>query len=212
MNQILFVKDDIESNNKNIEKKKSAYKTLFLFSFIVLIILITLFFYIQYHNQSFSNQSASRLSNSYQIYRLYSNSNSSNIQSQSSYIIDTIEIPKLNISYPILSELTEDLLKVSPCRFYGDIHDNSNLCIAGHNFDNESFFSQIRYLDVNDQVIIVDNNNVSYTFFVFDVYEVDSSDLSPIYQTVNNSDKELTLVTCNNQNNRRIILKALRGK
>ena len=191
MNQILFVKDDVESNNKNIEKKKSAYKTLFLFSFIVLIILITLFFYIQYHNQSFSNQSASRLSNSYQIYRLYSNSNSSNIQSQSSSIIGTIEIPKLNISYPILSELTEDLLKVSPCRFYGDIHDNSNLCIAGHNFDNESFFSQIRYLDVN---------------------EVDSSDLSPIYQTVNNSDKELTLVTCNNQNNRRIILKALRGK
>ena len=91
--------------------------------------------------------------------------------------------------------------------FLCEISDNSNLCIAGHNFDNESFFSRIRTLTKDDKVIVTDESNFKYTFLVFDNYEVDPSDLSPIYQVTSKNKKELTLVTCNNQNNKRIIIK-----
>ena len=32
-----------------------------------------------------------------------------------------IEINKLNISYPILSNMNTELLKIAPCRFYGPL-------------------------------------------------------------------------------------------
>ena len=207
MNQIVFVKDD--NNSKNLKKKRLAFKTQFLFSILMLVFLLAMFFYIRHINQKSSEKNSSYLSNSYQVYRLYSNNND-NYESNSSnpYVIGNIEIPKINISYPILSTLNEDLLKISPCRFYGQISDNSNLCIAGHNFDNDSFFSKINSLVENDEIVITDKTNFKYTFLVFDNYEVDSSDLSPIYSVTGNNKKELTLVTCNNQNDKRIIIKA----
>ena len=205
MNQIVFIKDD---NNKNkIKKKKFVFKVQFLFSIILFCVLVTVFLYFRYANQNNSNKSASNLSNSYQVYRLYANTNSES-SNEAPTIIGNIDIPNINVSYPILSTLSEELLKISPCRFYGDISDNSNLCIAGHNFDNDTFFSKIRYLKNNDQITISDNNNTIYKFLVFDNYEVDSSNLSPIYETTAKYKKELTLVTCNNQNNKRIIIKA----
>ena len=207
MNQIVFIKDD--NNSKELKKKRLAFKTQFLFSIVMLVFLLAMFFYIRHINRKSSEKNSSYLSNSYQVYRLYSDNND-NYEDNSSnpYVIGNIEIPKINISYPILSTLNEELLKISPCRFYGQISDNSNLCIAGHNFDNDSFFSKINSLATNDEIIIIDKSNFKYTFLVFDNYEVDSSDLSPIYSVTGNNKKELTLVTCNNQNNKRIIIKA----
>ena len=106
------------------------------------------------------------------------------------------------------------MLKISPCRFYGDFPNNNNssmnknLCIAGHNYNNKQFFSQIDKLEVNDKIIIVDNFNNEYNFSVIKNYEVKSNDLSPIYENSSNN-YELTLVTCNNMNNNRIIIKAV---
>ena len=34
-------------------------------------------------------------------------------------VIGTIDIEKINVSYPILSDINKDILKISPCRFYG---------------------------------------------------------------------------------------------
>ena len=133
MNQILLVKDNQEKkSNEVISKKKHVFKLQFFFSMAILIILVTLYIYIRYNNQNTSNQYASNLSNSYQVYRLYSNNTNSENNSNIPSIIGNIDIPKINISYPIISTLTDDLLKISPCRFYGDISDNSNLCIASH--------------------------------------------------------------------------------
>lgn len=123
-----------------------------------------------------------------------------------------IEIPKINLYYPIFSDLTEDLLKISPCKFYGDSPDiNGNICIAGHNYDNALFFSKISTLSQNDEIFIYDNNDNQYTYLVYDIYEVPESDLSPIFNYEQN-EKILTLVTCNNFNSNRIIIKAKQKK
>jgi sortase A len=122
-----------------------------------------------------------------------------------------IEIPKINLYYPVFSYLTEDLLKISPCKFYGDTPDiNGNICIAGHNYDNSLFFSKLSTLSPNDEIYIY-NNNIQYTYFVYDIYEVAESDLSPVLNYEPNQ-KTLTLITCNNFNLNRIILKAQQKK
>ena len=119
-----------------------------------------------------------------------------------------IEIPKINLYYPIFSNLTEENLKVAPCKFYGDtLKDKTNICIAGHNYNNEMFFSKINLLEQGDEVFINDNIGTKYTYIVIEKYEVKEDDLSPIFN-YNKNEKILTLITCNNFNNNRFIIKA----
>lgn len=50
-----------------------------------------------------------------------------------------------------------------------------------------------------------------YIYFVYNIYEVKESDLSPIFDYEQN-ERTLTLVTCNNLNLNRIIVKAKQKK
>ena len=206
------------NNKKNFyNKKKSTQKFFnvqFFISLIAILIIITLFLYYKFslnNKENFSNL----LINNYSIAKLYSNINdyvSTNNENSSNSIIGIIEIPKLNISYPVFNELTDELLKISPCKFYGNLPYSSNsndlnLCIAGHNYDNDKFFSNIGELNTNDEIILYDNLNNQFVYTVIKNYEVKYNDLSPIYNNYSNS-YELTLVTCNNFNKNRIIIKA----
>ena len=57
--------------------------------------------------------------------------------------IATINIPKINVEYPIIDgetdsvEETEALLKISPTKFWGqEANEVGNFCIVGHNYRN----------------------------------------------------------------------------
>ena len=122
-------------------------------------------------------------------------------------IIGNIQIPVINLSYPFFSSLDNESLSIFPCRFHGDLPPtNSNLCIAGHNYDNGKFFSNLHLLKIDD-LINIDVNNVIYEYSVFKIYEVNELDLSPIY-SFESDEMQLTLVTCNNLNKKRLIIKA----
>ena len=100
-----------------------------------------------------------------------------------------------------------DSLKIYPCRFHGDLPpDYSNLCIAGHNYDNDKFFSNLSDLTINDEIYL-EIQGKTYVYSVFNMYEVDETDLSPIYSYPDKI-RQLTLVTCNNLNKKRLIVKA----
>ena len=55
--------------------------------------------------------------------------------------------------------------------------------------------------------VLYDNLQNSFHYFVENVYEVNNSDFSPIYDYDKNG-MFLTLITCNNVNNNRIIVRA----
>lgn len=130
------------------------------------------------------------------------------VPENSNGLFGIIEIPKINLYYPVFSELTEDLLKTAPCKFYGGApSSDGNICIAGHNYDNSLFFSKLSSLSQNDEIFIFDNSGVQYVYSVYDLYEVSESDLSPVLNYDAN-EKTLTLITCNNLNSNRIIVKA----
>ena len=236
MNQIINIdlnknidNSDTENNPNNLysipSKKKMSKKTFnvqFFLSIIAIIIITIVFLYYKItlnNEESFANL----LINNYSITKLYSNINtnseSNNVTSNENLapnsIIGIIEIPILNLSYTIFNGLDDELLKTSPCKFYGDFPslsdgfdiNNSNLCIAGHNYDNDKFFSKLKNLNINDQIILYDNFDNKFIYSVIKNYEVKPDDLSPVYSNISDS-YELTLVTCNNFNGNRIIIKA----
>ena len=132
-----------------------------------------------------------------------------NSYTNDSSIIGIINISNLHIYYPIFSTCSEELLKISPCRFSGPMPGKSgNLCIAGHNYDNGKFFSNVSLLKINDEIILSDYTERQFYYFVSDIYEVKNDDLNPIYDFDKNL-KCLTLITCNNVNKNRIIVRAI---
>lgn len=227
MNQIINI-----DFNKNVEqsenttnkinttpsRKKLSKKTFniqFFLSITAILVISFIFVYYKFSLNSKENFS-DLLINNYSITQLYSNNDNNttnNIPLSPDSIIGIIEIPTLNISYPIFNGLTDDLLKTSPCRFSGSLPSESNdsndfnLCIAGHNYDNNKFFSNIKNLNFGDNIILYDYLDNKFTYSVIKNYEVKADDLSPVYQTITNF-HELTLVTCNNFNGNRIIIKA----
>ena len=72
-------------------------------------------------------------------------------------IVGKIKIPSINVDYSILSETSDELLKVSVCKFWGaNPNQIGNLCIAGHNYRNKRFFSKVPTLKVGDIIEITD--------------------------------------------------------
>lgn len=225
MNQIINIdlnknidKPEDSNNQYTFSSKKHSYKKIFniqfFLSIIAIVIISSVFIYYKISLNNKENFS-DLLINNYSITKLYSNNTNDNTntstQLEANTIIGIIEIPKINLSYTIFYGLTDELLKTSPCRFYGDLpytdSSNFNLCIAGHNYDNDKFFSKIKNLNIDDKIYIYDNYDNKYAYSVIKNYEVKSDDLSPVYDTITDS-FELTLVTCNNFNGNRIIIKA----
>ncbi len=199
MNQILFV--------KNNSKKYKIQLT------ISLIILITVFlFWLRYFLSTKSKDNFSdSLLNSFNIERIYSNNDGYTVvelDGNSTTVIGIIEIPNINIKYPILSNISDELLKISPCRFYGPLpNEKGNLCIAAHNYDDDRFFGNLHKLNIGDMINIYDSSNNVTHYYVYDKFESSEKDTSCINQDVH-ALKELTLITCNNLNKNRLIIKS----
>lgn len=125
-----------------------------------------------------------------------------------SNILGTLDIPSLGINYAVFNEYNEELLKDSPCKFYGvNLGEIGNIAIAGHNFDNHTFFSDLDEIEINDEIYLYSNSNKKYTYSVYSCFETSSDDLDVLNTKFINS-KELTLITCNNSNKKRFIVKA----
>lgn len=201
MNQILITK------LITIASKKRYFKVLFIISLIALTIFIA--FFIFYKLKLYNEEQISRtINNNYHVYQLFSSTIKNGTIENDSDILGSIIIPKLDINYTFFAGINEDLLKISPCRFFGDFpNKKNNLCIAGHNYLNNSFFSKINNLELNDLILIKDNNNQHFNYFVFDKFEINEDEISSIMQYPLDH-YELTLLTCNNFNNKRIVIKA----
>jgi len=204
MNQILSTK---------LKKKKKLnsrfFKYQFSISVLIATVLIGFIFYSILSLQKKEKLSDTLIGN-YNIYKLYANYSQDTEEkaSDENNLFGIIEIPKLTLYYPVFSHLNEELLKISPCKFYGDSpKQNGNICIAGHNYNNSMFFSNLTLLTNGDEIYLYDNSGHKYIYKVFKIYEVNESNLSPIFD-YNPSSKELTLVTCNNLNLNRFIVKA----
>ena len=121
-----------------------------------------------------------------------------------------IHIPKINVSYPIINDYSEENLNIAPTKFTGpEPNTIGNFVIVGHNNWNKSFFSNLHKLEKGDIVELTDMNYKKLTYKVQDKYKVEQNDFSCIDQNTNGN-IELTLLTCiKHQKNKRLIIKCI---
>jgi len=125
------------------------------------------------------------------------------------YTIGVINIPKIGVNYPILSETSVASLKIAPGKFWGpDPNQEGNLCIAGHNYRNNQFFSKVPNLQNGDTIEITDLTGKTLEYTVYDKYIVTPEDTNCTSQ-ITNGRTEITLITCTNDNKLRHIIKAV---
>ena len=127
---------------------------------------------------------------------------------QEYYTVAIINIPSIGVNYPILNTTTDELLKISPCYFWGPKpNEVGNFCIVGHNYRNSKFFSKVPTLGIGDIIEITDLTGGTLQSSIYDKYVVDPSDVSCTSQRTN-GDKEITVITCTNDSSQRVIVKA----
>ena len=67
-----------------------------------------------------------------------------NVQYKGYNVVGIISIPKINIEYPIIDKTSDEAMKVSITKYWGNnVNDEGNLTMAGHNyFDGTSLGKQ----------------------------------------------------------------------
>lgn len=127
---------------------------------------------------------------------------------QEYHTVAIVNIPSIGVNYPVLNTTTDELLKISPCYFWGPKPNQiGNYCIVGHNYRNSKFFSKVPTLENGAIIEITDLTGKTLKYSVYDKYLVDPSDVSCTSQRTNGK-KEITLITCTNDSSQRVIVKA----
>lgn len=122
--------------------------------------------------------------------------------------VGIVKIPKLNITYPILSKTTDELMKVAPCKFHGaNPNEVGNLCIIAHNYRRKGvFFSDVPELVPGDIVEIQDLSQRTIQYEVYDVHTVMPNNVEDTTQKTNGK-REVTLITCTDDSKQRFIVR-----
>lgn len=103
--------------------------------------------------------------------------------------VGTIELPRFEITLPVMDGWSYKNLKIAPCRYGGSPYLN-NLIICAHNYNRH--FGQIKNLKIDDTVIFTDvrGNAFSYHVVQLEVLNPYDTDLMKA------GDWDLTLFTC----------------
>ena len=127
---------------------------------------------------------------------------------QEYYTVAIVNIPSIGVNYPILNTTTDELLKISPCYFWGPKpNEVGNYCIVGHNYRNTKFFSKVPNLTNGDIIELTDLKGRTVKYSVYDKYVVEPTDVSCTSQRTN-GETEITLITCTNDSSQRVVVKA----
>lgn len=123
--------------------------------------------------------------------------------------VGKIEIPQTGVDIPILNQVTVGGMKHAPCLLYatGELNQNGNNLIVGHNFRNGTIFSNNKNLKLGDKIYVttLDGNRVEYT--IYDKFITTAEDVSYIKRDTNNK-PEITLSCCTDDDEYRIIILA----
>ncbi len=127
---------------------------------------------------------------------------------QEYYTAAVLNIPKLGINYPVLSDTSVELLKISLNKYWGpEANEVGNYCIVGHNYKNTKFFSKLNELSNGDEIELTDLTGRTLRYRIYDSYIVEPTDVSCTSQLTRGK-KEVTLITCANNGKQRLIVKA----
>lgn len=117
-----------------------------------------------------------------------------------------IEIPSINLQYPVLTVATDSSMKISVGILYGvGLNQIGNTVIMGHNYRNGSLFSKNDNIKNGDEIFITDITGVRIKYIVYNKYYTTSTDFE--YGTRDTAGtREITLESCTDDGRSRIIV------
>ena len=123
-------------------------------------------------------------------------------------VIGIINIPKIELEYPILEETTKATMKISISKYWGkEINSFGNVSLAGHNNYDGTMFGKNKKLEIGDLIELTDLSNNTIEYEIYDIFSTDPNDVT-ILQTTDSKIREVTLITCTNGRAERLIIKA----
>lgn len=121
-------------------------------------------------------------------------------------ISGTIEIPKTNVKYPIITEVSKKAIETAVAIQYGPGPNlPGNTVIVGHNYRNGLFFSNNKKLNNGDVIYITDNSGTKLKYTIYNKYETTPEDTDYMVRDTQGA-KEISLSTCTDNSKARLIL------
>ena len=230
MNQILVTEKVYVT--PDLKRKKRLYKIEFCLSILLICLLSSLYIYGAYDrdkSEEVSQQILSNIDNTIKIQdendimvlvlddtvqevedeNLHDDVNAKTYTAESgkTYTTDAVlSIPKLDIQYPVLSETSVELLKVSLNKYWGpNPNEIGKYCIVGHNYRNSLFFSNNKKLANGDNIYITDNSGTKVKYVIYNKYETTPEDTDYMLRDTAGK-KEISLSTCTDDSSKRLII------
>ena len=121
-------------------------------------------------------------------------------------MVGTIEIPTINLKYPVLEEASKSAIEVAVAVYYGPgLNEVGNTTIVGHNYRNGTFFSNNKKLVEGDKVYITDNSGNKITYVIYKTYTTAPED-SDYLDRDTQGKREISLLTCTDDTKSRLII------
>lgn len=123
-------------------------------------------------------------------------------------VIAILNIPSLEIEYPVLSSTSKELLKVSLNKYWGPNPNRpGNFCILGHNYNDSRFFGKLNRIENGDIIQLTDMSGEMVEYSVYDTYIV-NPDNTDCTSQLTDGKTEITLITCTATGKQRFVVKA----
>ena len=130
----------------------------------------------------------------------------SNVKYKGYTVIGAIQIPKINVKYPIVDDTSVGAMEKAIVFLYGPgLNQVGNSVIIGHNYRNGGFFGNNKKLVEGDKIYITDalGNKLEYTI----TKKYITSDVDFDYASRDTKGKrEISLSTCTNDPAKRLVI------
>lgn len=124
-------------------------------------------------------------------------------------VVGLIEIPAIDIKLPIIGKWSYPLLKISICRYTGPLpNSKGHLVLLGHNYKSGAHFGNLKKLKKGAEIFLTDTaTNTRLRYEVYEIKTIRPDDFDALKES--RGDFGLTLLTCQNDGNDRMILRCV---
>lgn len=127
-------------------------------------------------------------------------------------VIAKLVIESLSLDLPVIGEVSDAALKVSPCLYMGPSSPAypGNIVIVGHNNRNKTHFGHLNELKAGSTVLLSDKYGTEYRYEVYDTETIGPNEVDAL--EIYEGEYGLALVTCADQGKNRLLVRCRRGE
>lgn len=116
--------------------------------------------------------------------------------------IGYLSIPEIDRELPMMAGLTDEKLKVSPCRYYGSIQ-SEDMVLAAHNYP--GFFGHLKELPIGAELSFTGADGQTTNYVVAEIYILPPSAV----EEMTSGEYPLTLFTCTEDDKNRLTVRCM---